>query len=463
MSLNEQQVKQLVSSPTESLSKELKDWFEPATPQGIEKIVKTCIAMRNNDGGYLLIGFNNITGLPNKDDAPNNTEELFHMDKIQDYITKYSSEAFEISLYYPVIDNNKFVLIEIQPGVKTPIATKSGLNRDGTDYIKMDKVYIRTLNSNNTPSTSEAKWKDWLTILHNCFENREADIGRFLRRHLSNISSDDIDGLSKSILANQNNSFQHKREQFHSYLNESKTRFNTIVKERELVMPDHGEMEIAAMIKGDIPEYSTNQAFLNLLSSVNPQYTGWPLWVDSRSFEEKSKPFVFNNHWEALIANLNIDEARNIDFWRISPKGKFYCLRALEDDISWSNRNPKPLTAIDYGLVVLRAAEGILVCLAFAKALEVEESSTILFEYRWTCLNGRVLSAWANPERLIFQGRKAYQDEVVANIELPIDTPKSAIASYVHKLVSNVFAVFEGTQFSERTISDLIQKLVERK
>ena len=87
-----------MNNPSERLSVELKDWIDPDIPEGITKIVKACLAMRNNDGGYLLIGFNNESGSPNIQDAPKDVETRFHIDKIQGYVSKYSSEAFEVSI-----------------------------------------------------------------------------------------------------------------------------------------------------------------------------------------------------------------------------------------------------------------------------------------------------------------------------------------------------------------------------
>jgi hypothetical protein len=49
--------------------------------------------------------------------------------------------------------------------------------------IRVGDVYCRTLNANGTASTAIAQPTDWRDIFDRCFENREADIGRFLRRH----------------------------------------------------------------------------------------------------------------------------------------------------------------------------------------------------------------------------------------------------------------------------------------
>jgi hypothetical protein len=61
MEVDVARIQDLIQQPQESLSVELKAWFEPDQPEGIAKIVKTCLALRNHGGGYMVIGFDNNT------------------------------------------------------------------------------------------------------------------------------------------------------------------------------------------------------------------------------------------------------------------------------------------------------------------------------------------------------------------------------------------------------------------
>ena len=47
----------LVGNPSESLTVELKRWIDPTQPAGIEKIVKGALALRNRNGGFFVVGF----------------------------------------------------------------------------------------------------------------------------------------------------------------------------------------------------------------------------------------------------------------------------------------------------------------------------------------------------------------------------------------------------------------------
>ena len=71
-------------------------------------------------------------------------------------------------------------------GLRVPVAVKSALtDAVGNKLLSVGDVYFRTLNANGTPSSALARAQDWRDLLDICFEDREADIGRFLRRHLA--------------------------------------------------------------------------------------------------------------------------------------------------------------------------------------------------------------------------------------------------------------------------------------
>ena len=460
MSLKEQ-LESILENPRESLSIELKDWIDPTTADGKLKILKAAIAMRNNDGGIFIIGVKN-DGKINTKDAPANIEQLFNIDDIQGLITKHSSESFEIDLYINEKHGKKVVAIAVPPGVKTPVATKRPLVENGRNIVEQDTVFIRSLNSNNTPSTTKATHKDWARITGKCFENREADIGRFLRRHLANIPH--IKKLFDLIGETEPDEKETKENQLNSFLDESFQRFKSVITERNIEPPEHGAMEVAAIINGEIDFYSTNQDFLNLILSSNPDYTGWPIWVDSRYFSKKtSKPYVYKHFWEASIAEFDSSWYYNLDFWRISPKGRFYLYRALQDDIGGSRVEHTHLKTFDFGLAVLRVAEVVAVAIAFAKALGANEESSVFFVFRWTKLKNRSLSSWAEPGRHLSIKRSAHQSEIISYVAVPVNVPKTALYSYVHEANKNVFELFDGFELSDSVTEDLVTKLLEKK
>ncbi|PJZ76295.1 AlbA family DNA-binding domain-containing protein [Leptospira neocaledonica] len=451
----------IVKNPKESLSFEIKDWIDPDSDDGKAKIVRTILSLYNFNGGYLLIGFNNKTGRPNIDAVPPEVRILFNIDKIQGLIRKYSSESFEIEIEYPEVENKEFVLIIVPGGVQTPTATKAVLNENSKNSIKLNKVFIRSLESNNTPSTTEATWKDWGSIVEKCFDNREADIERFIRRHLSGIDGNKIlDSLKESTWSSTRgtNSVYTFVE---SLLNNSAERFNLEVAERNLELPKHGSFEVAATINGEKKRYTVNQDFLNRILSANGRYSGWPFWVDSRSYIKEDNPYVLNNFWESLIiANSSL---AHIEFWRISPEGEFYHRRALEDDMGNFPQSPEPFSALDFFIAIHRISECLLVLLDFASAFETQRDGLIEVMFRWSGIKNRMLSSWANPSRILFQNGISRQDEVISFIELPVDTAKTAITGFVYTVANKLFETFNGTSTSLQIIEEIVKEILSRK
>ena len=174
--------------------------------------------------------------------------------------------------------------------------------------------------------------------------------------------------------------------------------------------------------------------------------TGWPVWLDSRSFTDpQSRPKVTDKGWDVLIVSLE-GRSRHIDFYRFEPKGEFYLWRNLEDDAS---EKIKPGTLLEPIIVILRVTEAIAVGLSIAKALTKDVETTRLgFAFRWRKLKGRKLEPWGNPGVIpISAFESAHDDEVNTYIESSLDTPTSAIAPLVDQATQDLFVLFGGYNF----------------
>jgi hypothetical protein len=455
-------IQNLIDRPGESLSVEIKSWINPDSEEGKAKIVRAAFALRNYGGGYLIIGFNDVTLLPDEENRPEDVKSCYHADKIQGMIARYASDPFSITIFFPERDGKPFPVLAVPPGVKIPVACKADLHVGGTRFLNADEVLCRTLRSNNTPSTARASWKDWGQIMDVCFENREADIGRFLRRHLSGVAPEAIRSLA-GALDEGSQPVPKPHELLFEILNQGNDRFLSLVNERKLELPAHGCWEAGLLIVGSVPAHVANGGFLNLLDSSNPDYTGWPVWlVNNRSTEQDARPFVYDGAWEELLVHLAGGWSDHIDFMRFDPRGRFYIRRAFQDDIGGSSRAPEPMKAFDFGLGILRTAETIAVGVAFAKAMGCKLDTTQLaFGFRWSKLQGRVLSSWAQPLRYI-SPHDAYQDQVFSDITVPLDVPLSSLGEYVGQAIRPLFEVFSGFSIGQSVVNEMTDRLISR-
>ncbi len=442
----------LIQQPKESLAIELKAWIDPDSIPGKSKIVKAALALRNNNGGHLLIGFDNATGEPSANDQTENVRQIFELDKIQGMISKYASGPFEIVVDFPERDGMPFPVISIPAGIKSPVVCKSDLKDRDKFLLRADTVYARSLSSNNTVSSTQAKAKDWERIMDVCFDNREADIGRFLRRHI---------GLANSLQTGFSlNSIKDELSQFRD---ESEDQYYKALGKKKISNSPKSLWEVSLVITGKSPSHFADRDFLRLLSSNNPNHSGWPVWQDSHRLGEQSKPYVLDGAWEALVMNLGPKEIHYFDFMRMSPEGKFFLIRALEEDWPGFNSHYQPGELVDISWSIKRVAETMAVGIAFAKAMEYEEETTLSFSFSWKGLEGRRLTSFPNSEIMMFsQNLFTRQDEVSSFVNLELNASLSSLSQYVELAVKPLFSVFEGYVLSSETIDSVTKSLLSR-
>ena len=456
-------IRKLVKNPSELLSVELKAWIDPETPEGKSKIVRTCFALRNRDGGHMLIGFEDSSGKALLDEAPENVEDTFNIDKIQGIISKYASALFEVEVVFEEVSGKRFPVIVVPSGVRFPIAAKADITTaDNHRLVKMHDVYFRTLRSNGTPSTSVIFHTDWPEITEICLNNREADIGGFLRRQLGGADFGQFADIIQSLASSPNLSIgpQGLCDKVEVWLHEGHQRFEVHRIENAddtEAVPYSGTWSCALFI--DPPKEgppAPSQSFLNTINSANPRLTGWPTWAVMQIPDGHT---VFNGGWEYFRLSYEKNYIPT-EFQRIEPAGRFYIERSLEDDMSTKVEPGKFLEPI---LTMLRTAEAMAVGLALAKALGWDPAETTLgFLFKWSGLKGRRLQAWAHPMIFLELYQVTATDEFTRCIEIPLETSPDALAPYVHEVMSPLFAEFDGTDLSMQAAESWVKRLVTR-
>ncbi|BCH07380.1 hypothetical protein MesoLj131c_16380 [Mesorhizobium sp. 131-3-5] len=220
--------------------------------------------------------------------------------------------------------------------------------------------------------------------------------------------------------------------------------------------------EVALAVDPEWEAGVPDKDFLGKVLGSNPSYTGWPIWLDSRSFNKaSSRPEVHGGAWEAIIASTSGDWA-HLDFMRLDPRGRFYLRRALQDDLTLK---VAPGTALDPITTITRVAEAIAVGIAIANALIGGEGEPrrLGFAFRWRGLADRVLKTWANPEVMMIGEPRAHDNEVSTYVELLSDTPVSAIAPAVQNATRDLFALFDGEMIPPNLVEDWSNRLIERR
>lgn len=250
-------------------------------------------------------------------------------------------------------------------------------------------------------------------------------------------------------------------------LNRGRGCFDAAARRRQMRIPNVGFRESVIIVDGEFPPQTTTVSFRDKLLRSAPSHTGWPPWVDLwGTTDEEWRPRVFENGWESLVQNMNPATAflgPHLDFWRMEPRGVFYHIRALEDDLATS-RGLQPLTVLDFLLQISRTAEVISTGLSFGQTLGCDTTKTsLLFGFRWTRLRGRALVSWVEPSRWFRTTGAAEQDEFVTSVVVPLETPPTGIAPHVGNFVQELFALFGGREVEQRVVEQIVSDTVQRR
>jgi hypothetical protein len=452
-------IRELLAQPNEALNVEVKRWLDPDQETDAAKIVKALFGLRNRNGGVLIFGFDNAKLQPNDTNRPIDLHASFHVDKLQALVSRFASEAFEVEIVFEVVNDREHVAVVVPDGLTAPVAVKRALVLDNHNLLTVGDVYFRTLNANGTPSTARARPEDWRALLEICFENREADIGRFLRRHLGPQGGDMAAALVRGGSLQAHPVIE--------LLIEGERRFQAAVEQRtfdnsEERLVGAGKWSVALILTPERPEAITDQTFLNIVAASNPNYTGWPLWRDPRPVRDRiGRAGIIDGAWELLFISQPADALSipRLEFSRFDAKGEFYSLRNLQDDVS---RDFGPRRYLDPILVLRRVTEALAVGLAMARSLSWQPDADLAFAFRWSQLRGRQLSPWVDPLSTL-GGGVAHDDEVETHVTFGLDTPATALAPYVNRATERLFALFDGARIPPQAIEDVVRLVLERR
>ncbi len=483
MAASQDIIDDLVRNPREHLAAEIKNWIDPNSEAGKAKIVKGCIALRNHNGGYFQAGFVNGTWAPDAGNAPEDVRSAWDSDEIQRLVRNHASEAFEVHVRFAERDSQEYPVLEIEAGVQSPVAARKEIpdpDEPEKKLVERNTVYVRSLSSNGTASTTKALHGDWPALAKRCSDNREAEIGDFLRRNLDRVQVGRLARAAAEVYESMPPAQPPGAVLAEEFRRAGHERFQQEKQRRDLLyMPRHGSWEAAFVIEGEFDPPNLDEGFLNLINAANPRYSGWPVWIDSRGFykedgapDEEAAPYTFEGGWEAFIHDVagGGDVARrHIDFWRAEPAGRFYLYGAFQDDLSTGPNAPEPLTELDWVIPILRVAEVVGVAASFARAMGAAQNATLHHAFRWDGLGGRELSAWAQSGLeaarygFVEPGRKSRQSQVLSLVSVPLDAPDSVLGRYVREATALLYSAYSGFAPPPGTVEDLTDQVLTRR
>lgn len=448
---------------SEGLALELKSWLDPGRLEHRAVIVRTLIALRNHGGGALLIGFTD-GGKPRDDAPPFDVEQAYHPDRVQDLVSRHASARFEVAVTLLEHEGRRYPRIEVSPGVRTPVRVATGIElpRDGKPHMLLEKgeIPVRTLEANGRPSTADCPAADWEQLMQVCFDNREADIGRFIRRHLGGVAPaiSDLIAAVKAIPTPEDGLAAT------GFLNLGSERFAAAYERRGVHAGDLllcGGREVALAISPAPTGFEATGNFLQRMISSVPRLSSYPPWIDVMTgggIDQQAQ--VLQGRWESLLHYETMFDL--LTFWMFDPRGRFYERRLLLPDVIARRADRQRRQLLGERETLTDVAETFATGLAFANAMGIADEHHVLhWAFRWTGLKGRLVDNWftAGPSRYI-----AEEDgSPIAQISFPADTPATALAPMIHKATAPMFAMFRGYAEPRQQIDETLTEVIERR
>ncbi len=475
MEIDQTEINSFVLRPSETRSAELKAWIDPRTVAGKAKLVRALLALRNFNGGRLLIGFDNDTlqALP---ENPPGVIDAFTNDYVQGLVSKHASEPFDIVVCFGELSGQRYPVIVVESGIRTPVAVKAPITDvDGHQIVDKGVIFFRSLNASGVVSSAPAQPADWPEIMQICMDNREADIGRFVRRHLSGLDLSQFAGVLGTTLP-MPVSQPSLKDLTNSWLNDGASKFPGAISrwprlpyegDRPDIAPllKLGSWEVALAIDPPVMNWAADKDFYRRVASNVPEHSSWPIWSDFSSFSNPShRPVQTNEGWETLVVSTPQGMWDHLEFQRWEPNGRFYLRRLHDDDASAKVRGAQPGLLLDLGLVASRVAEAMIAGLSITKALRWSEETTRLgFAFRWTGLEGRRATFFLSGLRYVPAQEQCIDSEAVSFVTLPLATAHSAVTPYVGQATRSLFAKFAGFSMSSDVLEGCVRMVLEHK
>lgn len=228
---------------------------------------------------------------------------------------------------------------------------------------------------------------------------------------------------------------------------------------------EHGWMQATFLAPCDLSGARPDKEWITNLLRQNPDLTGWPFFVDLWTPRKPEfRPQILDRIWGAKLDRSG-DGINGLDHWRIDAKrGLFYAARALEDDTS--PQSPTHGETLDFGLAILRTAEILAIAVRFASFLckdTCDADTKVSLTIKWTGLQDRTLSSWANPGRHLSENYQCHTDSATKTVEVPLSSTHDQIALFTQEIIDELFLQFDGWTCPSVVVEDLVNRLLNRK
>jgi len=437
----------LLAEPREALDVEVKEWLELTDANHRALVAKEIIALANHGGGYLMIGFEELTDgsfKPARSRPPN--LDAYSQDAIQSIVSKYIDPSVQCRVVHQTApaSADRYPVLIVPGGHRVLIRAKSG-SPDGK--LVPHRVYTRRPGpTSEEPKTAE----EWDRLFERVLQNRKAELLEAMRL------------IMAGVIPTSPQETPSRRAELIEFEQTAIARWEARVRNLPADAPPkfpHGHYDIGLAIDGDFSAQSLATLRQKIETAVR-NHSGWPpfLTINRPPFAPKPIDGAVE-FWRGPDSDGSYGVPSHHDFWRISPQGLLFTRTGYREDGGQESgfSGLEPGKYFHLTTPTWRLGETILEGNYIARALDAVDANLIVHS-AWRGLAGRrLISRGSN--RLLAREYMAEQDSYEATQTVALGAIPEALPEVVHTLLAPMYELFEFFHLPKRLVEEELSSL----
>jgi Schlafen, AlbA_2 len=436
---------ELLSEPRETLDVEVKQWLDLSDPDHRALVAKEIIALANHGGGYLVIGFEELTNGTFAPASPRPTNlDAWSQDAIQSIVAKYIDPNIQCRVVHRSVQQSEgqYPIIMVPGGHRVPIRARAG-SPDGKRLIP-HRVYVRRPGpTSEEPKTAE----EWDRFLERCLQNRQAELLEAMR------------SIMAGVIPVTSQKTESPLAKLRSFEDGAIARWEKRVSGLPTgVAPTFplGYHDVGMAIDGAF-KIQTLRELRQTIDKEVRNHSGWPAFVTINREPFAPKPVEGAvEFWRGPDNDGSYSTPDHHDFWRISPEGLFFTRRGYSEDGEW--RGMPPGKYFDISTPTRRLGEAILQAVYIARALSAIDANLIC-RCQWSGLAGRRLISRGNPNRDISDRYATEQDAYEATQTAALGALPQSLPELIYSILAPLYELFDFFPLPKRLVEEELASL----
>lgn len=423
----------LVDNLQEGLDLEVKNWLNGLRDKSDKsKLAKEIIALANNGGGRIFIGFEDRGDAVLPEIKPKEGElEAFTQDAIAGIVQHYVSPPCQcrVEIISRNGSENQHPVIVVPGNHRTPLFAAKG-SQDGKS-LNAGKVYVRRPGG----CSEEARTQDdWEKLIDRLVKARQSDMLDQIREVLNPSSEILTENYTLDDWYDENTRLWQK--EIDKLQHADPSRFES------------GRWTIAFSIN---PFQAENLISLDKALRTMPKFSGWPPFTYLYNNEMRPKPQ--GNYIMAYFG----------DFWRISLDGKGFMLRPMQEDSDgymnniYSSQSEGPF--FDWTFPIYHMTEILKFIEALAKQFSNATASFDLVVNYYNTKN-RHLRQHDFKYNLI-SGSVCHSDSLKNSIKEQVIKIETNIEELILRLLTPIYEQFDFTELPPLLVKNVVKNTLE--